>query len=236
MTESDAVSEGGRPAGASRWRLVVAGVIAGALVLAVGLAGGWMLAARSADPSTTSVEAGFARDMQVHHDQAVEMALIVRDRTDDPEIRSLAYDIATSQAQQSGQMYAWLNDWGLPQARPGATMEWMSAPTLDGSAGQGHGHGATTDPSSSDTAGSATPMPGMASNADLERLRNASGTDAEVLFLTLMLAHHRGGVDMADAVLDRSTHPLVTTLARAIVFAQSGEIDYMESLLEQRSS
>jgi len=236
VTDSDAMSEGRRPTGASRWRLVVAGVIAGVLVLAVGLAGGWMLAARSADPSTTSVEAGFARDMQVHHDQAVEMALIVRDRTDDPEIRSLAYDIATSQAQQSGQMYAWLNDWGLPQARPGATMAWMSAPTLDGSAGQGHEHGATTDTESSDAAGPATAMPGMASNADLERLRKASGTDAEVLFLTLMLAHHRGGVDMADAVLDRSSHPLVTTLARAIVFAQSGEIDYMESLLEQRSS
>ena len=234
MTDSEAVTEPGRPAGASRWRLVVAGVIAGALVLAVVLAGGWMLAARSADPSTTSVEAGFARDMQVHHDQAVEMALIVRDRTDDPEIRSLAYDIATSQAQQSGQMYAWLNDWGLPQARPGATMEWMSAPTLDGSAGQGHEHGSPTTGSSDDAA--AVAMPGMASDADLERLRNASGTDAEVLFLTLMLAHHRGGVDMADAVLDRSTHPLVTTLARAIVFAQSGEIDYMESLLAQRSS
>jgi len=236
VTDPDAVTESGRPTGASRWRLVVAGVIAGALVLSVGLAGGWMLAARSADPSTTSVEAGFARDMQVHHDQAVEMALIVRDRTDDPEIRSLAYDIATSQAQQSGQMYAWLNDWGVPQARPGEPMEWMSTPTLDGSAGQGHEHGTASATASPDDAVSAAAMPGMASDADLERLRNASGTDAEVLFLTLMLAHHRGGVEMADAVLDRSTHPLVTTLARAIVFAQSGEIDYMESLLAQRSS
>lgn len=226
------------PAG-SRWRLVTAGVIAGALVLATGLAGGWMLAARDADPSSSSVEAGFARDMQMHHDQAVEMALIVRDRTDDPEIRSLAYDIATSQSQQSGQMYAWLNDWGLPQARPGQTMEWMSEPTLDGSAGQGHDHGSpSTNEGTLSTApsGENVVMPGMASEADLERLRTASGTDAEVLFLTLMLAHHRGGVDMADAVLERSTHPLVTTLARAIVFAQSGEIDYMESLLAQRAA
>jgi uncharacterized protein (DUF305 family) len=127
-----------------RWRLVTAGSIAGVLVLAVGLAGGWMLAARAADPSSTSAEAGFARDMQVHHDQAVEMALLVRDRTDDPEIRSLAYDIATSQSQQSGQMYAWLNDWGVPQARPGEVMEWMSEPTLDGSAGQRHEHQSPT--------------------------------------------------------------------------------------------
>ncbi|WP_323743492.1 DUF305 domain-containing protein [Agreia pratensis] len=217
----------------SRWRLVTAGVIAAALVLTVGLAGGWMLAARGADPTSTSAEAGFARDMQTHHDQAVEMALIVRDRTDDPDIRSLAYDIATSQAQQSGQMYAWLNDWGVPQARPGTVMEWMSTPTLGGDADGGHDHGAGTTTSSSPALAGA--MPGMASEADLERLRNASGSDAETQFLTLMIAHHKGGVDMAEAILDRSTHPLVTTLARAIVFAQSGEIEYMESLLAQRA-
>jgi uncharacterized protein (DUF305 family) len=220
-----------------RWRLVTAGSIAGVLVLAVGLAGGWMLAARAADPSSTSAEAGFARDMQVHHDQAVEMALLVRDRTDDPEIRSLAYDIATSQSQQSGQMYAWLNDWGVPQARPGEVMEWMSEPTLDGSAGQRHEHQSpTSSPPSSSPTVTAGAMPGMASGAELQSLRNASGTDAEVQFLTLMLAHHRGGVDMAEAVLERSTHPLVTTLARAIVFAQSGEIDYMETLLASRTA
>jgi len=220
----------------SRWRLLTAGVIAGVLVLTMGLAGGWMLASRGADPSSSSVEVGFARDMQTHHDQAVEMALIVRDRTDDPEIRSLAYDIATSQAQQSGQMYAWLNDWGVPQARPGRAMEWMAAPTVDEGADSGHAHATQEPTSSSSEVAGASAMPGMASEADLERLRGASGTDAEIIFLTLMIAHHRGGVDMADAVLDRSTHPLVTTLARTIVFAQSGEIDYMESLLEQRSS
>jgi uncharacterized protein (DUF305 family) len=222
----------------TRWRLIVAGVLAGALVLVVGLAAGWMLAARDADPSSMSVEAGFARDMQVHHDQAVQMALIVRDRSDDPEIRSLAYDIVTSQAQQSGQMYAWLNDWGLPQAAPGEPMEWMSAAPLDGSVGDDHDHKGpdTTESTESMDAESATGgMPGMATEADLERLRSASGTDADVLFLTLMLAHHRGGVEMADAVLERSTHPLVTTLAGAIVLTQSGEIEYMETLLAQRA-
>lgn len=228
-----------RASGNGRWRLIAAGAIAGALVLTVGLVGGWMLAARDADPTSSSVEAGFARDMQTHHDQAVEMALIIRDRTDDPDIRSLAYDIATSQAQQSGQMYAWLNDWGVPQARPGEIMEWMSAPTLAGGVGQGHDHGtpATTDSGSSEQASaSSVDMPGMASESDLERLRTANGAEAESLFLSLMIAHHRGGVDMADAVLERSAHPLVTTLARAIVFAQSGEIEYMESLLATRSS
>jgi uncharacterized protein (DUF305 family) len=76
----------------------------------------------------------------------------------------------------------------------------------------------------------------MATEEQLESLRQSTGTEADVLFLTLMLAHHKGGVEMAEAVLDRSDHPLVTTLARAIVFAQSGEIDYMEQLLAQRTA
>lgn len=218
----------------SRWRLVTAAVLTGVIVLVMGLAGGWMLAARQADPSTTSAEAGFARDMQQHHDQAVQMALIVRDNSVDPEIRSLSYDIATSQAQQSGQMYAWLNDWGLPQASTDAPMTWMSQPVLGGSADSGHGHGAPSgDPSSTVSPGV---MPGMATEEELESLRQSTGKEADVLFLTLMLAHHKGGVEMAEAVLDRSDHPLVTTLARAIVFAQSGEIDYMEELLAQRTA
>ena len=46
--------------------------------------------------------------MQVHHLQGVELAMIVRDATDDHEVRLLGYDIATTQAQQAGQMYGWL--------------------------------------------------------------------------------------------------------------------------------
>ncbi|MEV4010737.1 DUF305 domain-containing protein [Nonomuraea angiospora] len=68
-------------------------------------------------PADASVEAGFARDMQAHHAQAVQMTLIVRDRISDREVRTLAYDIATTQQQQIGQMYAWLQPFaGLDHA------------------------------------------------------------------------------------------------------------------------
>ena len=55
-------------------------------------------------------DAGFARDMQAHHAQAVEMALAVRDTSANEEIRAIAYDIATTQQHQSGQMFAWLQE------------------------------------------------------------------------------------------------------------------------------
>jgi uncharacterized protein (DUF305 family) len=153
----------------------------------------------------------------------VQLSVLVRDRSQNDEVRQLALDIATSQGQQAGQMYAWLASWGLPQASPGDRMAWMSLPTLDGEAGHGH--------SADGMAGGA--MPGLATDADIARLEAASGTDADRIFLELMIAHHRGGVEMAEAVLDRSTNGLVTPLARNVVLVQQGEIDYMESLLAQ---
>ena len=49
-------------------------------------------------------DAGFARDMQMHHAQAVDMAMTIYAETDDDELRALAYDIATGQSSQRGEM------------------------------------------------------------------------------------------------------------------------------------
>lgn len=238
---------------------MLAGVVAAVVVVVAVFSAGWLAAPRVPTPSDGSVEAGFARDMQTHHNQAVEMSLILRDVTDDAEVRSLAYDIATSQSQQSGQMYAWLNMWGLSQASTRPVMSWMLQPTLDGS-DSGHGHGgaqATADPLTDDAAsapassdgstGGSTgvstaepmvpgdPMPGMATFEQLDELQQLRGVEAERLYLELMIAHHRGGVEMAEAAVARTTNPLVVTLANAIIVAQQSEIDYMQSLLDARS-
>ena len=90
--------------------------------------------APAATPSTASAEAGFSRDMQVHHAQAIAMAMEIYRKTDDDELRVLSYDIATGQAGQRGEMFDWLVQWGLPQA--GAPMmAWMAG------AEGGHDHG-----------------------------------------------------------------------------------------------
>ncbi|MGA1836332.1 DUF305 domain-containing protein [Herbiconiux sp. 11R-BC] len=286
---SDGASDAGSPAGERaasrrpRGRIAVAAVLGAVLIAIVAFAGGWLAAPRTATPSDTSAEAGFARDMQQHHDQAVQMAMIIRTQTDDPDIRRLAYDIATSQSQQSGQMYAWLNLWGLPQASTQPAMTWMLQPTLDGT-GSGHEHGGTaattaaptsatgtdaptatsTPPASAAADGSAAtdaavtgaaatgtattaaataapmvpggPMPGMASAADIARLSTLTGVEAERLFLQLMIAHHLGGVEMAEAVIARSTNPDVVALAKSMAFAQTGEIEYMRTLLAARGA
>jgi uncharacterized protein (DUF305 family) len=214
------------PTTLSRPRLIVVAALLVLVAIVVGVIIGRVTATTSAPaPSESSAEAGFARDMQVHHGQAVEMALLVRDRSDDPEIRLLALDIATAQAQQQGQMFAWLAMWGLPQTSSEPEMEWLSRPVIDGSAGH-EGHGGHTP---------GEPMPGVATFEQMQALENATGVEAERIFLELMIAHHRGGVEMAEAVLARSTQPQVTTLANGMVMLQSKELDYMAELLADRS-
>lgn len=195
-------------------RSPVAVAAAAVVAAAAGLAAGLLLASgalRPAVPAEGSADVGFARDMQVHHAQAVEMALLVRERTDDPELAQVALDILLTQQQQQGQMYGWLAVWGLPQASTAPPMAWAA----------GHAHAGTDDGT----------MAGMATEEQMAQLRAADGTEAERLFLELMIEHHRGGVAMAEAALDRAVRPEVRRLAQAVVDSQTAEIGVLQDLL-----
>ena len=52
--------------------------------------------------------------MMVHHAQAVQMAEIVRLKTESEDVRVLASDISLTQQAQIGLMQGWLAAWGLP--------------------------------------------------------------------------------------------------------------------------
>jgi uncharacterized protein (DUF305 family) len=103
------------------------------------------------------------------------------------------------------------------------------AESMPGMAGMGHSGG------SSGATGVAT-MPGMASPADLEQLRAASGAQFDVLFLQLMLRHHQGGVPMARYAEQHGETAQVRNLAEKIVIAQGAESDYMTQLISQRGA
>nr|WP_297426916.1 DUF305 domain-containing protein [uncultured Actinotalea sp.] len=195
--------------------VVLTGVI-GALLGA--LVAGLLL--RPSAPAATSVDAGFAREMQVHHGQAVQMAVLVRERSDDPAVRSLALDILLTQQNQQGQMAGWLQVWGLSQTAAGPPMQWMA----DHSA---HGGGADgTEPP--------TQMPGLVTPEQLQRLEEADGPEADRLFLALMIPHHEGGVEMAEYAATEATTPAVRRLASSIVAAQEAEILLLEDMLAER--
>ena len=162
-------------------------------------------------PGDDSAEAGFARDMMIHHAQAVEMAEIVRDKTQSEDIKTLAPDTALTQQAQIGQMQGWLQVWGLSPTGSEPAMSWLGEPT-DGL------------------------MPGMATPEDIQQLRDASPEEADVLFLQLIIPHHLAALQMTEAILNRTDRPEVESLAKAISASQHSEIQNMEQMLQDRGA
>ncbi|MGR4879314.1 DUF305 domain-containing protein [Streptomyces sp. LARHCF249] len=194
--------------------------------------GGSGTAART--PALHSPDAGFARDMAVHHQQAVEMSFLVRDRTQDEAVRSLAYDIANTQANQRGMLLGWLDLWGLPKVVAGEPpMSWMGTSGASGASGAGSGHGGHGD---GHTAKPGALMPGMATKEELARLEAASGRDAEVLYLQLMTDHHQGGVAMAEGCARQCQTPVEQELAQGMADAQRSELTLMADMLGRRGA
>jgi uncharacterized protein (DUF305 family) len=205
-------------------RTTLLAVIAVGLVL---LGGGLAVAlgigrdAGASVPTADSVDAGFSRDMSRHHLQGVEMANVALERSEDPEIRSLAFDISSTQTNQAGRMEGWLSLWGLPSSS-GEVMGWM--------ADDGHaGHSMADMDMGGDTL-----MPGMATEEELTELRGLSGTALDVQFLRLMIRHHQGGLGMAEYAADHADVAAVRRLAGTIATAQTAETKVMTDLLTAR--
>ncbi|MER6067605.1 DUF305 domain-containing protein [Streptomyces sp. NPDC001817] len=190
-------------------------VAAGAATYAVAEDTGGGPAVRT--PAAESADAGFARDMAVHHQQAVEMSYIVRDRTQNAEVRRLAYDIAQTQANQRGMLLGWLDLWGLPKVSAKPPMSWMGMGDMP-------------------ERGDGSLMPGMATDTELKKLQTLSGKQAEVLYLQLMTDHHKGGIHMAEGCVARCTVGVEKRLAQGMVDAQQSELQVMAQMLKERGS
>jgi uncharacterized protein (DUF305 family) len=74
-------------------------------------------------------------------------------------------------------------------------------------------------------------MGGMMSGSDMTALKNASGADAGKLFLTQMVQHHQGAIDMANQEVKTGKNTDAVALAKKIVTDQTAEIATMQSLL-----
>jgi uncharacterized protein (DUF305 family) len=74
-------------------------------------------------------------------------------------------------------------------------------------------------------------MGGMLSDAELAELAELKGAAFDQMFLTAMIAHHEGALDMVEMIND-SSNSEVKTLAANIVQSQSAEIETMKALLK----
>lgn len=153
----------------------------------------------------TAAEVGFVQMMVPHHAQALEMSSLAPDRAADARVRSLASRIAAAQKAEVGAMRSWL------EQNPEAVLK-----------AHGRNHGAHAA------------MPGMASPEQLRQLRAARGAAFDRLYLTLMIAHHRGALTMVKDVLGKGTDVTVQEMARDVQATQNAEIGRMRALLPGR--
>jgi uncharacterized protein (DUF305 family) len=212
-----------------RWLLLL--VVAGAAVamLLLGAAAGLLIGMRQSEPAAApapdSVDVGFCQDMTVHHRQAATMAALARQRAEDPIVRTIAFNIETTQIEQVGRMQGWLSLWGRDRSSSsGKYMAWMSS-----AVGHGAQHGA-------DGSTAVDRMPGMATPEELDRLAKASGAEFDVLFLQLMVRHHQGGTAMLQYAADHAEVDVVSNLAKQTLIAQGKETDQMTQLLADRGA
>jgi uncharacterized protein (DUF305 family) len=150
--------------------------------------------------------------MSTHHAQAVEMSMIAHANSANQKVVTLSADIALTQHGQIGYMQAWLRDWHLSPTSSAPPMAWMK--NSAGSVQNGL-------------------MPGMATPDQLAELRKATGNALDVQFLTLMRAHHLGGIHMAQEILTESDDKNVTWLAESQVRGQQSEINLIDSMLKE---
>ncbi len=175
-----------------------------ALVAAVAFlaaAVGWTLGERTRDP-LNEVDVGFMQDMGYHHDQAVQMSLLLLAKDDMPrDLRGFAQEIIMDQRFEQGVFNAILDRFGHP-AEPGdEVMGWMGM-----------------EPMPRDS------MEGLATDEQMAQLRDAEGPDAQALWIALMSEHHLGGLHMADWEARHGQDATVVNVARSMVRSQRSEV------------
>ena len=153
----------------------------------------------------------FMQHMIVHHGQAVDMGALVEGRTSDEGVRLMAERIALTQESEIAMMRTWLT-------RRGESTEMQGH--------HGHHMNHQMDPN-------VPLMPGMLSPAQMEALAASSGAEFDDLYLTGMILHHQGAIDMVNALLSEpgaGEDPELSEFLSAVVADQSTEILRMQNM------
>jgi len=157
----------------------------------------------SSDPASdfNDADVRFATDMIPHHRQAVEMAALAEGRAESAEVKALAKQIMDAQDPEIQTMSRWLSAWGEPVPEDMSGMD-MS-----------------------------TPMPGMMSSDEMDELMKATAADFDQMFLTMMVEHHNGAIEMAKTEQAEGEYSDAVALAQEIEAAQTEEIAMMQGLI-----
>ncbi len=178
-------------------------------------------AAQIADTRFTPADIAFMQMMTVHHNQAVVMAALAPSRTNNPQLLTVASRITAAQKDEMAFMRDWLRARNAP----------LTMPAMD-HAMMGHDMAGMTGaamPGMSD----APTMKGMATPAQLTALGASKSAAFDRMFLDLMIAHHRGAVDMVETLLHQvgsASDPVLYQFTTDVSNEQTAEIKRMDTL------
>ena len=168
-------------------------------------------AIKIANTSYSPADAQFMRDMIPHHHQALQMAALVADRTNRPELIDVAGRINASQGDEIGFMQQWLRERGER----------------------------VPDPTAHEAMHTHHTMAGMATPEQMAELAASEGTAFDRLFLKLMITHHEGAVKMVEELLEQpgsAYDPVLFEFTNDVTNDQTTEIERMNALLVSLSS
>lgn len=168
-------------------------------------------AALAVRPKVAEGDVVFMQGMIHHHSQAVEMVDLLRTGGASKDLLALGERITISQSDEMRFMKEWLMERGKPVA-------------------MAHDHAAHM-------AGGGMPlMPGMLTAAQMATLAAAKGAAFDRLFLTGMIQHHTGALDMVDDLFDipgAGQDPVMFDFATDIDNTQRAEIEIMRRMLKE---
>lgn len=188
--------------------IILMGIVA---ILAAGSVG-FSIGRSDSVAAHNNVDTGFLQDMRIHHEQAVTMSVVYLGASPKGNLllNMIAKEIMFAQSAEGGRMVQMLRMFGEAETNESdIAMSWMGMPTpLD-------------------------EMMGMASSDEMDTLYKSRGEEADKIFATLMIAHHKGGLHMAEYAKSNAKNKEVIAFADSIIQSQESEIYELEKALSQ---
>lgn len=140
----------------------------------------------------------FIANMIAHHQGAVDMANLAQKSAKHRELKDMANNIISAQEKEISEMTSWQKEWGYPSTSADNMMDHSAMGMMDSMAGM---------------------------TAELE---GKTGDEFDKAFIEQMIMHHQSAIDMAAPGEQNANRQEVKDLTKAIVSAQTKEIQQMK--------
>ncbi len=151
-----------------------------------------------AEMTGETYDRNFIANMIAHHQGAVDMAKLAQKTAKHQELKDMADDIISAQESEISEMSAWQKEWGYPSTSAGNMMDHGAMGTMDEMASM------TTE------------------------LEGKTGDEFDKAFIEQMIMHHQSAINMAAPGETNAERQEVKDLSKAIVVAQTKEINQMK--------